>query len=161
MTEATQPPTTQPPTTEPPNAQPPKDLLGFLDFYLVQKAPFQIPDEAKEWIVKFSPWIAIVLLVLTLPALLLALGISAVLVPYSVVVPGFAFLWIFLLAHVVLLAMALPGLFARKMSAWKLVFYARIVSIVSSLLSGAVVAAVVGGLISLYVLFQIRDKFKA
>ena len=28
-------------------AQPPKDLIGFLDFYLVQKAPFQLPDNAK------------------------------------------------------------------------------------------------------------------
>ena len=140
--------------------QPPKDLYGFLDFYLVQKAPFQIPDDAKEWIVKFSPWIAVVLLVITLPAVLLALGLGAALVPFGTVVPGFAYVWILLLAHVVLLVLALPGLFARKMSSWKLVFYARIVSIVSSLLSGAIVSAVLGGLISLYVLFQIRDKFR-
>jgi len=140
--------------------QPPKDLYGFLDFYLVQKAPFQIPDEAKEWIVKYSPWISVVLLVITLPALLLALGLGAALVPFGVIVPGFAYIWIFLLAHVVLLVMALPGLFARKMSGWKLVFYARIIGIVSSLLSGAIVSAVLGGLISLYVLFQIRDKFR-
>ncbi|MEO8467945.1 MAG: chromate transporter [Gammaproteobacteria bacterium] len=140
--------------------QPPKDLYAFLDFYLVQKAPFQIPDEAKEWIVKYSPWISVVLLVITLPALLLALGLGAALVPFGVIVPGFAYVWVLLLAHVVLLVMALPGLFARKMSSWKLVFYARIVSIVSSLLSGAIVSAVVGGLISLYVLFQIRDKFR-
>ena len=140
--------------------QPPKDLYGFLDFYLVQKAPFQIPDDAKEWIVKFSPWIAVVLLVITLPAVLLALGLGTALVPFGVVVPGFAYVWILLLAHVVLLVLALPGLFARKMSSWKLVFYARIVSIVSSLLSGAIVSAVLGGLISLYVLFQVRDKFR-
>ncbi len=141
-------------------AQPPKDLYGFLDFYLVQKAPFQIPNDAKEWIVKFSPWIAVVLLVITLPAVLFALGLGAALVPFGMVVPGFAYVWILLLAHVVLLVLALPGLFARKMSGWKLVFYARILSIVSSLLAGAIVSAVLGGLISLYVLFQIRDKFR-
>ena len=61
-------------------AQPPKDLIGFLDFYLVQKAPFQLPDNAKEWIVKYGPWIAIVLLILALPPLLFALGLSTVLV---------------------------------------------------------------------------------
>ena len=29
-------------------SQAPKDLIGFLDFYLVKKAPFQLPDGAKE-----------------------------------------------------------------------------------------------------------------
>lgn len=35
-------------------AQAPKDLIGFLDFYLAQKAPFQIPENGKEWIVTCS-----------------------------------------------------------------------------------------------------------
>ena len=139
--------------------QPPKDLYGFLDFYLVQKAPFQIPEDVKEWIVKYSPWISLVLLVLALPGLLLAFGFGAALIPFGLAPAGFAYIWLFVLADIVLLIMALPALFARKMSGWKLLFYARIVSIVSSLLSGAIVAAVVGGVISLYVLFQIRSKF--
>ena len=35
--------------------QAPKDLFGFLDFYLVKKAPFQIPDGGREFIVKYGP----------------------------------------------------------------------------------------------------------
>ena len=56
--------------------QPPRDMMGFLDYYLVQKAPFQIPDGGREWIVKYGPWIAVVLLILTLPPLLFALAVS-------------------------------------------------------------------------------------
>jgi hypothetical protein len=62
---------------------PPKDLIGFLDYYLVQKAPFQIPDGVREIIVKFGPWITLVLLVLMLPPLLLVLGVGTVLVPFG------------------------------------------------------------------------------
>ena len=43
--------------------QAPKDIIGFLDYYLVTKAPFQLPMNIKEGIVKYGPWIAVVLYV--------------------------------------------------------------------------------------------------
>jgi hypothetical protein len=143
--------------------QPPKDLVGFLDYYLVKKAPFQLPDNAKEWLVQYGPWIAIVLLVLTLPALLVILGLGAVLVPFAGVGygTGFGVLAIGVIVSTALTVMALPGLFARKMSGWTLLFYARLVSLTASLLAGAIVSALVGGLISLYILFQVRPLYKA
>ena len=57
--------------------------------------------------------------------------------------------------------MALPGLFARKLSGWTLLFYARLVSLVANVLSGAVVSALLVAQISLYVLFQVRLLYKA
>jgi hypothetical protein len=140
--------------------QAPKDLIGFLDFYLVKKAPFQIPDGAKEWIVKWGPWISLVILILLLPALLFALGLSAFFLPFAgVAAPGLAFAWIFLVVELGLIVASLPGLFARKIGGWRLAFYARLASIVYGLLSYAIIGAIVGGLISLYVLFQIREKY--
>jgi hypothetical protein len=143
--------------------QAPKDLIGFLDFYLVKKAPIQIPDNAKEWIVQYGPWITIVILVLTLPLLLAVLGIGTVLMPFAGIgyATGFGFVAIGLLIEIGLTVMALPGLFARKMSGWTLLFYARLVSVVANILSGAVVSALLVGLISLYVLFQVRPLYKA
>ena len=143
--------------------QPPKDLIGFLDFYLVQKAPFQIPANAKEWIVQYGPWITVVLLVLALPPLLFVLGIGAAFMPYGGIgyAAGFTYLTIVLIAQLGLMVAALPGLFARKMSGWQLLFYAQIVSCVFSLLSGSVVGAVVGVVISMYVLFQVRPLYTA
>ena len=141
--------------------QAPKDLIGFLDFYLVKKAPFQLPAEVKEFLVKFGPWIALVLLLLSLPALLLMLGVGTAFMPFggTTYAVGFSFLTIVLLAQLVLLALALPGLFKRKMSAWRLIFYSQLVGIVFSLLSGSILGALIGGLIGLYILFQIRPLY--
>lgn len=143
--------------------QAPKDLIGFLEFYLVKKAPFQLPDGVKEFLVQWGPWIAIVLMVLSLPVLLFLLGLGALLTPFGGVgyATGFGITALGVIAHFVLMAMALPGLFARKMSGWTLAFYAQLVNIVTSLLSGSFVAAIFGGLIGLYLLFQVRPLYKA
>jgi hypothetical protein len=142
--------------------QAPKDPFGFLDHYFVKKAPFQIPDGGREAIVKFGPWIVVVLLVLSLPALLLILGIGTALVPVGGLgyATGFGLAAIGLCVQIALQVMALPGLFARKMSGWRLMFYAQVVGIVTSLLSGAIVAAIVGALIGFYLLFQVRTLYK-
>ena len=149
------------PTTAVP-AEAPKDLIGFLDFYLVKKAPFQIPDGGREWIVKFGPWITVVLLILTLPSLLFALGLGAILIPFGGVgyATGFGFLTLVIIVEIGLMIAALPGLFARKMSGWTLLFYSQLVSIVYSLLSGSIVGGLVMGLISLYILFQVRPLYR-
>ncbi len=141
--------------------QPPKDLVGFLDYYLVKKAPFQLPDNAKEWIVKYGPWIAVVLIVLLLPPMLFVLGLGAIFLPFGgyAYATGFTYVTLLLLVELGLDIAALPGLFARKMQGWRLIFYARIIAIVSGLLTANVLGALVGGLISLYILFQVRGLY--
>jgi hypothetical protein len=145
-------------------ADPPKDIQGLiatLDEYLVKKAPFQIPDSAKEVLVRIGPWISLVLLILLLPLVLLALGIGAVFAPFGGVgyAAGFGITAILACVQMVLIAAALPGLFARKTSGWMLLFYEQLLSIVAGLLRGAVVGAIIGGLIGLYILFQVREKY--
>ena len=90
-------------------------LIAMLDEYLVKKAPFQIPDAGKEFIVRFGPWISLVLLVLLLPLLLVALGIGTVFMPFGGVgyATGFGLAAILAIVQIVLLAIALPALFAR------------------------------------------------
>jgi hypothetical protein len=73
---------------------------------------------------------------------------------------GFGYLAITILIELGLTVASLPGLFARKMSGWTLLFYARIVGAVSTLLAGDLIAALVGALISLYILFQVRGLYK-
>jgi hypothetical protein len=142
-------------------AQAPKDLIGFLDFYLVKKAPFQLPDNVKEWIVQWGPWIMVVLLILSLPGLLLALGIGAMFLPVSGgYAPGFALAWIFLVVQLGLEVAALPGLFARTLNGWNLAFYARLLGIVYSAIAFSIGGLLVGGLIGLYILFQVRPLYR-
>jgi hypothetical protein len=142
--------------------QAPKDLIGFLDYYLVQKAPFQIPDAARELLAKIGPWIVIFFLVITLPAVLFVFGIGTLFLPFGgpAYATGFGFTALFLIAHFALMIMALPGLFARKRQGWTLVFYAEILNIVYSLLNFQIVGALIGGLIGLYILFQIRGLYR-
>ena len=139
----------------------PKDLVGFLDFYLVKQAPFQIPDGGREWIVKFGPWITVVLMILTLPILLFALGLGAIFIPFGGIgyASGFGFLTLVVFVEVGLMIAALPGLFARRMAGWRLLFYSQLISIVYNILSGHIVSGVVFGLIALYILFQVRALY--
>jgi hypothetical protein len=96
--------------------------------------------------------------------LLFALGLSAVLMPFAVasgaVHPGFGVVPIIVLVELALEVLALPGLFARRMSGWRLLFYARLVAIVASLVELAFVSAIVGGVIGLYLLFQVRPLYR-
>ncbi len=145
-----------------PATAPPKDLIGFLDFYLVKKAPIQIPDAGREMIVRFGPWITVILLILTLPILLFALGLGAILIPFGGrgYASGFGLLTIVIIVEIGLMIAALPGLFARKMAGWQLLFYSQLVGIVYNLLSGSILGGLLFGLISLYILFQVRTLYR-
>lgn len=57
-------------------------LEDFFNTYLHKKAPFHLPPAAREWIVKYGPWIVLVLMVLALPVILAAFSLSAVLQPF-------------------------------------------------------------------------------
>lgn len=141
--------------------QAPKDLFGFLDFYLVKKAPFQIPDAGREWIVKYGPWIIVILLVLTLPLLLFVLGLGTLFMPLGGYgyAAGFGTFTILVLAQVGLEIASLPGLFKRKMIGWNLLFYSRLVALLSSLATWSILGGLIGLVISLYILFQVRSLY--
>ena len=143
-------------------APPPNDIMDRLEYYLVKQAPFQIPGDIRELLVKYGPWIAVFLLVITLPALLVAFGIGVALLPFggAAYAGGFTFFTILTIINVGLLALALPGLFARKMAGWNLLFYAQVLSFAASVASGALVSGIVGLVISLYILFQVRGLYR-
>ena len=156
--------------TEPPRRQAdhvvrrlPHGCVATLDEYLVKKAPFQIPEGGKEFIVRFGPWISLVLLLMALPFLLIALGLGAVVAPFAGVrySTGFGIAATFALVQVVMLGMALPGLFARKMSGWTLLFYEQLVGFVGSVLSGSIIGGIIGALIGLYILFQGLNEYSS
>lgn len=145
-----------------------KDMVAQLEekleYYLVTKAPFAIPDNIKEMIVKYGPWIVAILLVLAIPSLLFIFGVGSMMVPFATVVaPRASVMMLFgglvSIVSMVLQAMAIPGLMKRKMSGWRLAFYSSLVSMVYNLLSLNLFGLVIGSLISFYVLFQIKSKY--
>jgi len=135
-----------------------------LNLYFGKKAP-AMPENIKEFIVKYSPYLSIIMLVLALPAILFAFGLSTLVAPFAYVGglhTGFSFsiTGLISLIALVLEAIAIPGLFKRTKKSWQYMFYASLITLLSSLLSLDLGSLIIGGAISFYILFQIKSFYK-
>lgn len=146
-----------------PNA--PKVVLEQqFETYLLDKAPFHLPVNIKEAIVKYVPWVNLILMIILFPVVLGALGLGALFAPASFlggVGSGFMYIitLIFSMASLILSAMALPGLFKRKRSGWVYTYYADLLQVVLNILSFSIIGLLFN-LIFLFVLFQVRSYYK-
>lgn len=139
-------------------------LDALLNTYLVKKAP-AIPENIKEVFVKYGPYVSLVLIVLSLPAIIALLGLTTILMPASYlggVNQGlhFTLTGVGSVISLVLSALALPGLFKRKISGWNFVFYSTLVSAVVAILSFNIGSLIIGTGLALYVLYQIKSYYK-
>lgn len=146
------------------NGSPLVQLEETLDLYFGKKAP-ALPSSVKEIIVNFAPWITLIMVVVSLPAVLALLGIGSLLAPFSFMNganSGFAYMLslIFLAASVLFEALAIPGLFKKSRQGWNFVFYSTLVGILSNLVNFNLSSLIIGGLISFYFLFQIKSYYK-
>ena len=147
-----------------------KNLESTLEEYLVKKAPFQLPKYVKEIIVKFAPYLAILGVVMGIPGVLALLGAGTILAPLGLVggmMTGRPFLGIgfivnvlFLGVMVLLEALAIPGLFSRSKKAWTFLYWSSLVGVVQNVVSFNIGGVIIGGLISMYFLFQVKEYYK-
>jgi hypothetical protein len=145
----------------------PKNMTEFetmLDDIFGKKAP-ALPENAKEFLVKAAPYLSILGVVMSLPAIFAVLGLGAIAAPFAALggvsaFAGLSFSIIFLIINVVLMVMAIPGLFKRSMGAWRLMFYSTLVSAVSSLVSFSLGGLIIGTAIGFYFLFQLKSYYK-
>ena len=168
-------PEEKPPTNPtPPTSGPFAALEAWLYTYLVVKAPFQLPVGLKEFIVKYGPWITLVLGILLLPAIfaIFTLGslVGTVASMYTSVTVGPMY-WIamlLLVVQIVIMFVSVPMLLKRKRSGWLLVFYADLLSLGYSIFSsfsygyftiGSLIGGLIGATIGFYFLFQIRSYY--
>ncbi|MCR4329592.1 MAG: hypothetical protein NUV65_03525, partial [Candidatus Roizmanbacteria bacterium] len=138
-----------------------KNLEVTLEEYLVGKAP-SIPKEWKEIIVKFSPYLAILGVVMGVPGVLALLGAGTVLAPLGFVGGmmtgrpflglGFIINVLFMGVMILLQGLAIPGLFSRSKKAWTLLYWSALLGIVQNVISFNVGGLIIGGLVSMYVL---------
>lgn len=140
-------------------------LNNLLDEYLVKKAP-SLPTNAKDAIVKFAPWINLILVVIELPAILALLGLGTILTPFSYLTGvqmgiGYTIGMLFLVISLAIQLWALPGLFKQTRAAWSLLYYSTLVHAIYSLLTYNWLNLILGTLVALYILFQVRDYYKA
>mgnify|MGYP001613641180 CR=1 FL=1 len=140
-------------------------LENLLDEYLVKKAPFTLPDRWREAIVRFAPWLTLILMIVALPALLAIFGLGAIFAPLSYlggVQTGLNYTLGLVVAAiaVVLNGLAIPGLFKRTRQGWNFLFYATLVGVVENAISFNIGSLILGSLLSLYILFQVKSYYK-
>lgn len=140
-------------------------LEEVLEKYLVDKTP-SIPDDWKELIVKFAPYLTIFGLIFLAPTILGAFGFGAYFLSfnpfYGRAFFGFNY-WLhilFVTIEVVFMALAVSPLFKKEEKGWRYLYYGALVSGVSSLISFDLVGFIVGTGLSLYVLFQVKEYYK-
>jgi hypothetical protein len=151
------------PGSAPHSGNPLAMLEHFFDLYLGRKAP-QIPAIWRQRLVTAIPWITLILLILSLPAVLILLGIGTFAIPGAMVFGGIAggmgyTISVAILAVSLLLELfALPGLFKHSHGGWRLLYYAALLSLISNIIYFSI-GEIIGGIIGLWILFQVKSHY--
>lgn len=137
-------------------------LDKLLEEYLVKKAP-ALPQNGREALVKFAPWLAVLGVVFGIPAIMAVLGLGAVMTPFVWLAgsrTGFFWVWwVIMIVQIGLEAMAIKPLFAKNIKGWQLMFYAQLLSVLTSL-SQLSVGGLVFTVLAFYLLYQVKAEYK-
>jgi hypothetical protein len=141
-----------------------KKMESFFDEYLGKKAP-AFPSNIKQGIVKFGPWVLVVLLIIGFFGIFAGLGLTLASIPVLFAQNAGQAILIILttllaLATFIMQAIAVPGLFKTKKSSWYLVYYATLLGFIQSLLVVNIVSGLIFTAIGLYILFQIKSYYR-
>lgn len=124
-----------------------------------EKAPFQIPDDIREMLVKILPYLIILQIVFFVLSMLA--GGLVILAAFSANIL-YSLSAIISLAGAVVGMLALPGSFKRTRESWVKMYQAQLLFVLASLVT-LTISGFISGLISLviglFLLFQIRSKY--
>jgi lysylphosphatidylglycerol synthetase-like protein (DUF2156 family) len=131
-----------------------KELLPLF----TSKAPFQLSTEWKEFIIKVTPFIMLILVPLTV----FAIGLTAIASIFATLTTNlrWSLATIVILVALVCSLLSIKGLFDRKREGWVWSYYAFLLILLSDLLHFNIIDAIITFLISGYFLFQIREYYK-
>ena len=145
-----------------------KRLEGLLEEYLAKKAP-GLPKNWKEFLVKITPYLVIIGVILGVPAVLALLGISSFVIPlgtFGGMMTGRPLLGVdyliqvlFLIIVLFLEALAIAPLFRRKKKGWQYLYYAALINGLNSLIHFELGGLIIGTGLSLYLLFQVKEYY--
>ena len=143
-------------------------LDKLLNLYLVEKAP-ELPKQAKDILVTFTPWLTLIGVIYTIPIIFMAFGLGAILAPLSVFTGAanalnygitYTFAMVILAVALVFDIIALTGLFNRTKKGWTFLYYATLVGFLSNLFSFNWLGGLISTILILYFIFQIKTYYK-
>ena len=124
-----------------------------------------LPANWREGLVKIIPWIAIIFGVLGVVLSIASFGILAFLSPLVAMGGGLGAVAsgplaaVFLFVSSLLLVLAYKGTKDRRYAGWRFLFFSEVVSLGSAVVFFSV-GGIFWGLVSFYLLFQIRSYYK-
>ncbi len=142
------------------------DLVGILEPHFA-KLP-HLPKNAQDVLVKVMPYIALLFGLLGVFGAISGLGILTATSPLAIMGGaegvsayggGFVASLIWLISAGLMLA-AYPGLNTRKHKGWDLLFWSEIASLLGSIVALSFVSGLIGALIGVYLLFEIKSHYK-
>jgi hypothetical protein len=121
------------------------------------------PENVKEGLAQYGPYVMLVLAVLGVFGLLTAFGLGTAAIGIGAAAYGGGFNFyvgiLFSAAILVMYLMAFTPLKARKRAGWNLIYYALLISVASNLIQLNIIGALIGGVIGFWILFQVREKY--
>jgi len=124
-----------------------------------------LPKNAKQVLVKITPWIALIFGILGILAGLAGFGLLAAFSPLIAMGSGLngaagslASAFLALIASILLL-LGFPGTKNQKMQGWKMLFWSEVVSVIGSVIAISL-TGVVFSAIGFYLLYQIKSYYK-
>jgi hypothetical protein len=128
---------------------------------LFAKAP-NLPVSLKRVLVMLAPWLNLIALLITLPAILALIGIGGVSLPFMAM-GGYAAMYgiglVFTIGLFILHLMAAKPLFARSVTGWRFLYYAVLWNGLHTLVRGDILGFVIGTGLGLYIMFQIKSSY--
>lgn len=139
------------------------DIENKIGTFVEKKTP-KLPESVAKFLVKYGPYLMLIALLFQVPIMLASVGLSA-LVPVAFlggIRARYSFnVWsLFALIVMVLEFVALPGLFKKKISSWRLLFYVSLISGLLSLITFQLGSLIIGTAICWYFLFQIKKYYE-
>ena len=134
------------------------DLIKMLENFFKQLP--KLPNNVTDILVQLAPWLSLIFGVFGIITGLGALGLSPLALlggidaSFMVLATGI----VSIVASVIML-LAYPKLVKRQYKGWELLFWSEIISAISAIIM-LYVGAVLGILIGLYLLFQIKSYYK-
>jgi len=130
-----------------------------LEEVFLKKLP-SLPDNIVEIIVKITPWLVLIVGVMSIPGILAVLGVGGIFSVFPLISGRTVFVYgIVALVQLAVELMAVPKLFKKELEGWKLLFWANTLGILTAVLNASVFG-LLGVAISYYILYQIKAAYK-
>lgn len=139
------------------------DLMGMIEEWF-NKLP-ALPENGRKGLAGAMPWIALIFGILGVVTGIAGFGMLTATSPFTAMYFGTGREMSIIISSLigllgsVLLLISFPGVKAYKMSGWKFLFYSQIVWIISSVFTISL-GGIIGDLIGLYLIFQIKKYYK-